>query len=163
MIVSVDIADFGGPRGTLAALRGRPVADEVPGLRYLQTTLTAPFGGSRLPAARVRRAAMIAAWDDDDALEAFTRDHRLGRRFAGGWQARFEPIRVFGAWPEMPGLPERALPVADEEPVAALTLGWLRLNRAVPFLRASAPAEAAVATAPGLLAATALARPPHFV
>lgn len=163
MIVSVHIADLGGPRGTLAALRRRPDPAQVQGLRYLQTTLTAPFGGSRLPAPRARRAGMIAAWDDDRSLDEFLQGHPLAERFAEGWHVRLEPLRVSGAWPEMPGLPERALAVADDEPVAVLTLGWLRLNRVVPFVRASAPAESAVATEPDVLAATALARPPHLV
>ena len=76
---------------------------------------------------------------------------------------RLEPLRVSGAWPEMPGLPERELPVDDDEPVAVLTLGRLRLHRILPFLRAGAPAESEASPSPPLLAATGLARPPHLV
>ena len=41
-----------------------------------------------------------------------------------------------------------------------LTLGRLRLTRALPFFRTSAKAEGAVLDAPGLIWATGLARPP---
>jgi hypothetical protein len=162
MIVSVHIADL-GRLGTLAVLRRPPDPEATPGLRYAETTITATIGSSPLPVPRTRRAAMIAAWDDDRALDEFCRDHPLAERFADGWQVRLEPLRVSGAWPEMPGLPERELPVADEEPVAVLTLGRLRLTRVVPFLRTGAPAESEVAAEPELLAATGLARPPHLV
>jgi hypothetical protein len=106
---------------------------------------------------------MIAAWDEDRALEEFLATDPVGERFAAGWHARFEPLRVSGAWPEMPGLPEHELAVRDDEPVGALTLGRLRLTRVVPFLRAGARAEAALLEAPDLLAAAGLARPPHLV
>jgi hypothetical protein len=162
MIVSIHIADL-GPLGTLGALRGRPDPTETPGLRYAETTITATIGSSPLPVPRTRRAAMIAAWDDDRALDEFSRNHALAERFAGGWQVRLEPLRVSGSWPQMPGLPEREVAVGEEEPVAVLTLGRLRLTRLIPFLRAGSPAESEVAAEAGLLAATGLARPPHLV
>ena len=163
MIVSVHIADLGGPRRTLGALRHRPDPASTPGLSYAETTITAPLGATPVPVPRGSRAALIAAWEDDGALDAFNRDHPVAARFADGWHVRLEPLRVSGAWPEMPGLPERELTVEDDEPVAVLTLGRLRLSRLVPFLRAGAPAESDVVAEPELLAATGLARPPHLV
>jgi hypothetical protein len=162
MIVSIHIADLGA-LGTLGALRGRPDPADTPGLRYAETTITARLGGSALPSPQARRAGMIAAWDDDRSLDEFLGCSPHAARFADGWQVRLEPLRVSGAWPEMPGLPEHELPVDDDEPVAVLTLGRLRLTRVVPFLRAGAPAESEVAEEPELLAATGLARPPHLV
>ncbi|HET9185388.1 MAG TPA: hypothetical protein VFN82_04520, partial [Solirubrobacterales bacterium] len=87
----------------------------------------------------------------------------LAERLAGGWRVRLEPLHVFGSWAAMPGLPQRPLPAADEEPVVTLTLGRLRLRRTAPFLRSAAPAEAEAVSHPGLLASTGLARPPHLV
>ncbi|BDM73149.1 hypothetical protein HEK616_66360 [Streptomyces nigrescens] len=48
-------------------------------------------------------------------------------------------------------------------PVAVLTLGQLRLRRALPFLRANSRAAGRAAADPALLASLALARPPRFV
>lgn len=50
--------------------------------------------------------------------------------------------------------------VDHEGPVAALTLGRLRLTQSIRFLRASAKAEARALAAPGLIWASGLARPP---
>ena len=162
MIVSVHIVDAGLP-GMLTALRRRPRPGSVPGLRYAETTVTARQGGSGLPL-YPGRFGLIAAWDDDDALDDFSRGaDPLARLLVGGWHARLEPLRVSGAWPAMPGLPERQLPAGDDEPVAVLTLGRPRLTRLRPFLRSAGPAEEEVVAAPGLLASIGLARPPRLV
>jgi hypothetical protein len=158
MIVSIDISDL-GPREGLRMLARRPRPERVPGLRYAETVVTAPLGGGLLPKPNIGTFALIAAWDDDAARDRFA-DHPLGRALSTGWQARMTPLRVSGAWPQMPGLPERQLPVDDDEPVAVLTLGRLKPWRLSPFLRASSAAEADVLDAPDLLAATGFGRPP---
>lgn len=163
MIVSVHIASVGA-RAALGALRRPPDPPSVPGLRYAETTITAPLGeGSPLTTSRLDPLGLIAAWDEDSALDEFMHDHPLASLLAEGWMTRLEPLRVSGAWPDMPGLPEKQLPVADDEPVAALTLGRLRLHRTRPFLHSAAPAEREVASAPGKLAAIGFGRPPRLV
>jgi hypothetical protein len=106
---------------------------------------------------------MISAWESDEALGHFSHLHPIARHFAGGWEVRLQPLRVFGAWAGMAGLPARALPVDDDEPVAVLTLGRLRLRRIAAFRRSAAPAEAGAIASPALLAGTGLARPPRLV
>ncbi|MDQ2630319.1 MAG: spheroidene monooxygenase [Actinomycetota bacterium] len=160
MIVSVDIAEV-GPRQGLRILAKPPRVDRIAGLRYAETVFTAPLGTSR-PEPSFGTVALIAAWDDDAALDRFA-SHPLAQELAGGWQARMEPLRVFGSWPGLSGLPERPLPVDDEEPVAVITLGRLKPSRLRPFLRTSAPAERDVLTQPGLLASTGFARLPNLV
>lgn len=159
MILSVHIADV-GPRGGIAVLRGTPKPGEVAGLRYAETAIAAPLSGSLLPAPQLGRLGLIAAWDDDRALDRFLTSHVLARRFTGGWHVRLEPLRASGSWSALPDLLERELPVDDDAPVAVLTLGRLKLDRAAPFLRTSARAESQAVADPALLASTALARPP---
>ncbi len=162
MIVSVHIVDVGLPR-MLTALRRRPHPGSVPGLRYAETTVTARQGGGGIPL-YPGRFGLIAAWDGDDALDDFSRSaDPLARLLTAGWHTRLEPLRVSGAWPAIPGLPKRKLPVDDDEPVAVLTLGRPRLTRLRPFLRSAGPAEAEVVEAPGLLASIGLARPTRLV
>ncbi len=163
MIVSVHIVDA-GVTSMPSALRGRPRPSAIPGLHYAETTVTAAQGGGRRLPLYPGRFGLIAAWEDDEALDDYLRsDHPLARRLVGGWQVRLEPLRVSGAWPAIPGLPERQLAVDDDEPVAVLTLGRPRLTRLRPFLRSAGPAEAEVVGAPGLLASIGLARPPRLV
>jgi hypothetical protein len=162
MIVSVHLADVGA-RTAAAVLLRQPKPAAVPGLTYAETVTTAPLGAPLLPPTQLGRVGMIAAWENDEALDRFSQNHPLAARLAGGWQVRLEPLRVFGAWAGMPGLPAKALPVDDEEPVGVLTLGRLRLLRTMPFRRAAGPAEADAIADGALLAGTGLARPPHLV
>jgi hypothetical protein len=161
LIFSVDIASIGVKEG-LRLLAIPPRAQEVEGLRYAETVFTAPLGGGLLPAPNFGTVALLAAWDDEAALERFAL-HPVAQQLAGGWQVRMEPLRVFGAWPGLDGLPERPLPVDDEEPVVVLTLGRLMPWRIRPFLRAAAPAEADALDEPGLLASTGFGRLPNLV
>ena len=158
MIVSVDIAEVGARKG-LELLAKRPQVEKVEGLRYAEAVFTAPLGGGLVPKPSLADIALIAAWDDEAALDRFS-SHPVAQALAGGWQARMEPLRVSGSWPQIPGLPTRQLPVDDEEPVAVLTLARLKPWRLRPFLRAAAPAEADVVAEPGLLASTGFGRPP---
>ncbi len=162
MIVSVHIADL-GPREAAEVLLRPPRPGRVPGLIYAETTTTAALGEPLLPPRHFGQVGMIAAWESDEGIERFSRLHPIARHLAGGWQVRLEPLRVFGAWAGMPGLPARALPVDDSEPVGVLTLGRLRLRRIGAFRRAAAPAEADAIASPALLAGTGLARPPRLV
>ncbi|MFG2139071.1 spheroidene monooxygenase [Streptomyces sp. NPDC048650] len=171
MIVSVHFADI-GVRSTRAVLGACPQPGAVPGLRYAETALTGAIAAG-LPGLRPGRAALLAAWEDDAALDRFLAEDRAARRLAHGWQVRLRPIRVLGEWGPMPvelatGAPSATGPDANgpdepDGPVAVLTLGRLRLRRAVPFLRANSRASGRAAADPALLASVALARPPRFV
>jgi hypothetical protein len=162
VIVSVHIADL-GPREAAAVLLRPPKPGRVAGLTYAETTTTAALGDPLLPPKDFGRVGMIAAWESDAAFERFSQSHPVARHLAGGWQVRLQPLRVFGAWAGMPGLPSRALPGGEDEPVGVLTLGRLRLRRIAAFRRAAAPAEADAIASPALLAGTGLARPPRLV
>jgi hypothetical protein len=162
MIVSIHIAEL-GLRDAAAVLLRPPKVGAVPGLTYAETLTTAPLGEPLLPPKEVGRVGMLAAWESDAALDRFDRSHPQGKRLDGGWQVRLRPLRVFGSWRGLPGLPASPLAVGDDEPVGVLTLGRLRLRRTNVFRRAAAPAEQAAIENPALLAGTGLARPPRLV
>jgi hypothetical protein len=148
-------------RQALRLLARPPHPREVEGLGFAETVFTAPLG-TRLPAPAFGTVALLAAWADDAALEGFA-SHPVARQLAGGWQVRMVPLRISGSWPGLGGLPERPLPVDDDEPVAVLTLGRLMPWRIRPFLRAAAPAEAEVLAEPEVLASTGFGRLPNLV
>jgi len=157
MIVTVHLADVGPLKAQLLLFqRLDPAA--VPGMTYAEPTMTGPLG-KRPPRPQLGRLGLIAAWDDDAAIDRFLADHPFGRQVAGGWHARLEPRRCFGSWAGMPGLPKKELPMDDDQPAAALTLGRLRVLRTRPFLKASAPAERDVVGNPAVAAVTGLTRP----
>jgi hypothetical protein len=163
MVLSVHLADVGVRAASGIIRRGGPRPSEVPGLRYAEMTGAASLGGHLLPRPQAGRVGLIAAWDDEPALDAFEAGHPLADRLANGWRVRLQPLHVYGAWSGLPGLPGEEIAIGEEEPVAVLTLGQLRLRRIRPFLHASAEAEAEAVAEPGVLAATGLARPPRMV
>jgi hypothetical protein len=162
VIASMHIAEV-SPRMAVPLLARPPRPDRVPGLTYAESLTTAPLGEPLLPPRGLRQVGLLAAWEDEAALDAFLAEDPAAARLAGGWHVRLEPLRVSGSWAGMPGLPAQALPVDDEEPVAVLTLGRLRLLRTGPFRRSAAPAEASAIASPALVAGTGLARPPRLV
>lgn len=131
-------------------------------MRYAETMALAPLSSRLLPSPSRGSVGLIAAWDDDAALDAFLAEHPTAAALASGYRTRLHPTRVVGAWPQLPDLPRHEQP-QREGPVAVLTLGHLRLQRTAAFLRASARAEADALASPALLLATALARPPRLV
>jgi hypothetical protein len=156
VIVSVHLADVGWLHVQKLLFQGVDSA-RVPGMTSAEPAFTAPLG-NRLPRPKPRRIGLICAWDDDAALDRFLAGHPLAERLASGWHARLEPRRCFGSWSAIPGLPKKELPMEDDEPVAALTLGRLRVLRTRPFLKAGAPAERDAVRNPAVVASTGLAR-----
>jgi heme-degrading monooxygenase HmoA len=163
MLLSAHICDL-DLRTASRVLRHSPKPAEVPGLQYAETVVTAPLSGNLLPAPRLRPVAMIAAWESDEAFEAFSAGrHPIAGPLSAGWQTRLQPLHVYGNWPGLSGLPEGTIEIGGEEAVAALTLGRPRLGRLPAFLKASARAEAEAVANPDAIALIGLARPPRLV
>jgi hypothetical protein len=159
MIASVHLADV-GPATALSRLRRAPDATRIPGLRSARIALATPLRTSSLPKVSLRRVGLVAFWDDEAALGAFESTHPTAAALAGGLAMRLAPLRAFGSWPGLDVDVPKTRRVDYDGPAVVLTLARMRLSQAVRFLRTSAKAEAATAGAPGLLWATALARPP---
>ena len=159
MIATVDIADL-GVGGTVRSLLRRPKPAEVPGLRWAEVVVLAELATRRPPG--LRRAALLAFWDDEGAATEFAGHHPIGRRFADGFHATLRPLRAFGGWPGLPpDLPD-ARSVPHDGQVMVLTLGQLHPTQIVRFLRTSRPAERSAKESSGMVWGTAAARPPFF-
>jgi hypothetical protein len=162
VIASLHLADV-GKRAALGLSPRKLGLAAVPGLRYADVTTAAPLGPHLLPRPNLGRVGLIAAWDDDRALDDFLAHHPLARRLAHGWRVRLQPTHIFGAWQPLSGLLPDEDPMDEDEPAAVLTIGRLRLTQTARFLRASAAAERLAVGDPALLASTGLARPPALV
>ncbi|MGH9213861.1 MAG: spheroidene monooxygenase [Acidimicrobiales bacterium] len=157
MIATVQMADL-GPASTLRAIMRRPKPSDTPGLKAAEVAVFAPLAVSGPPP--IRRAGLIAFWDDDDGFDRFVDNDPIGQRFSGGFQARLRPLRAHGSWPGLPGDVPTSRAVQHDGPVVVLTLGRLRISQAVRFLRTSRPAERAAAAHDGMIWGSAAARPP---
>jgi hypothetical protein len=162
MIASVHIADVGA-RSALAIVRKAPAPESIAGLRDAGVGLAAPLRSAFLPSVQFGRAALVAFWDDDSALDRFLTHDPLAAKLESGWRLRLAPLRAYGSWPGLPESVPAGRNVEHEGPVAVVTMGRLMPSQAIRFLRASAKAESSVLKAPGLIGATGFARPPRFV
>lgn len=162
MIMSVHLADVGRLKAQRLLLRGLD-GRRVPGMSYAEVVFAARLG-HRIPRPRPGKIGLIAAWEDDAALERFLDTHPFAGELQGGWHVRLEPLHCFGSWAGIPELPAK-LPVDDAEPVVALTLGRLRLSRTRDFLRSARPTERAAVDNPNVAALTGFGRftPPRLV
>jgi hypothetical protein len=157
MIATVQLADL-GPATTLRAIMRRPKPSDTPGLKAAEVAVFAPLALSAPPP--IRRAGLIAFWDDVDAFDRFVDSDPIGQRFSGGFQARLRPLRAHGSWPGLPADVPTSRAVQYDGPVVVLTLGRLRISQTVRFLRTSRPAERAAAAHDGMIWGSAAARPP---
>jgi len=163
VIASFHLAEV-GRRGGLRLLRRKLAPGDAPGLRYGVLAVAAPLGASRLPRPDPGRVALIAAWEDEQALDGFLAEHRLAQALRDGWRARLQPAHIFGAFPPLDGLVGEDPPrMSEDEPAAALTIGHLRLSQTRRFLKAGLEAERLAVQDPAMLRGTGLARPPHLV
>ena len=72
-----------------------PKRGQVAGLRHAECMMAMTLGAAILSPARMqfRNLAVFAAWDSQEALDAFLADHKLGRTLSGGWHVRLELLR----------------------------------------------------------------------
>jgi hypothetical protein len=163
VILSFHIADLRAS-AALGVLRRRPRPGKVPGLRYAETAIPAALDAEPFPPPRPTGAALIASWEDDDACERFlSSGHPVAEALADGWRVRLQPLRVFGGWSALEGLPEKEIPADPDEPVAVMTIGRLRFRRARPFFRANSPAGRQAVNDEAMIRGTGMARPPGFL
>lgn len=160
MIMSAHIVNVAAPKA-LAGLRAKPVPGVIQGLRYAESWLLTPLRTGLLPSTQIQGVALIAAWDDDQSLDRFL-CHPMAKLYEPGWRARFEPVRMVGAWPGLTDLPRSEQPTGDE-PVAVLTLARMRMNRFGAFAKAAGPAEREAVRHPGFLEGANLIHPPNLI
>ncbi|TDD89632.1 hypothetical protein E1293_04565 [Actinomadura darangshiensis] len=160
MLLSAHIVQTGMGKA-LTAFRRPPDPGAVDGLRYARTYLTAELRKGMLPSLAITGVALIAAWDDDEYLDRFLY-HRRARPYEDGWRVRMLPARSIGELPGLPDLPRRERPTGDL-PVVAVTVGRVRANRFLRFVRAAGAAEREAAGHPGFVDGLTLLRPPLVI
>lgn len=152
------------PRRTSARVLVRPpTGARVPGLHHAEALAMMRLGSPTVSLERfqVRRLAVIAAWEDEAALEGFLAMHPLGVRLAAGWHVRLQYLRRYGEVAALAPLPQRAGDWDPEEPIVAVTLARLKLPHLRRFLTWGKPVERLVASHPAAVFSTAAMRPPH--
>lgn len=160
MILSAHIAEVGMAKA-FRAFQSPPDPAAIDGLRFARSYLTAELRRGIFPSLKITGVALIAAWDDDESLDRFL-SHRRAKPYANGWRVRLRPARSVGGLPGLPDLPRREQPTGDL-PVAAFTVGRVRANRFLRFIKTAGAAERDAVGHPGFLDGITLMRPPLVI
>ena len=88
----------------VAARRSAPDPGDVPGLLSSRNGVCAQFSHSFVPSPQLGREAILACWENEDAVDQFLADDPLGRVAVTGWHMRLELVRAVGMFPGMPGV-----------------------------------------------------------
>ncbi len=135
----------------------------VSGLTHIEHLSLMELGAPAISLKRLqlRRLAVFAQWDSEEALDNYLATDRLGQHLAQGWHVRLEFVRRWGAVTGLHRLPVNASTMDPEEPVVAVTLARLNMSQLPRFFRWGRPVERLVRDSPGTTLALAAVRPPR--
>lgn len=149
------------PATTLGAFLRPPTKNKVSGLCHAECMSAMTLGSPILSLERMqlRKLAMFAAWENEEALEAYLTDTRPGRKLAAGWHVRLRFLRQWGQFSEFDHLPEPVPDTDPDQPIVAVTLARLKLPEVFRFIRWGKPVEELVRDNPNTTLAMAAMRP----
>lgn len=149
----------------LRATSGLLRPPRAPGLRNIEVLAGMQLGAAVFSPRRmqIRRIAVFAQWEDEDALVRFLSQHPFGRKLNEGWHVRLEFMRRWGEVHELGQLQDAAVPLGLGEPVVAVTLARMRLPELPRFIRWGRPVERQIRDHPEATLAMAGIRLPRTV
>lgn len=149
------------PATTLGAFFRPPTKNKNSGLFHAECMSAMTLGAPILSTERMqlRKLAMFAFWENEETIDAFLTDTRLGCKFAAGWHVRLRFLRQWGQFSEFDNLPEPVEDTDPKHPIVAVTLARLRLPEIFRFIRWGKPVEELVRDNPNTTLAMAAMRP----
>lgn len=149
------------PATTLGAFCRPPTKSKNSGLCHAECMFAMTLGSPILSPERMqlRKLAMFASWENEEALDTFLTKSKLGCKLAAGWHVRLRFLRQWGQFSEFDNLPE-SVPDADpDQPIVAVTLARLKFSEVFRFVRWGKPVEQLVRDNPNTTLAMAAMRP----
>jgi hypothetical protein len=144
-------------RTALSLLLSPPKPSNVPGLVHAECLSSMTLGSPifSLERMKINQLAMIAKWNDNEAIDDFLNNSKTGNAFANGWYVRLAFTRRWGHVDEFGGLPENVGNDNLDDPVVSVTLARMKLLQVPRFIRWGKPVEELVRDHPGRTLATA--------
>jgi heme-degrading monooxygenase HmoA len=142
----------------------RPLLRRVSGLRFWKLLGSGHGRGFSLRP-NWSRYALLAVWENPDALEEFSANSTLMRAYRQHaeeiWTVRLLPLEAHGTWSGVNPF-SRFVSIPNEGPIAVLTRATIRLDRLRAFWSAVPAASHALEHATGLMASIGIGEVPFI-
>lgn len=113
------------------------------GLMYVQYSTSMVLGTPIFSLSRflIRDVAIFAQWENEDALNHFMKNEKLGQLLTKGWHIRLQLVRDWGEIKNLKIPNEKATLNHPESPVVAITIARMKPLEIPRFLRWGRPVE----------------------
>ena len=150
---------------TLQTLLDPPTGRQFSGLKHAECMTQMTLGAPILSPARMQMhaLAMFASWENEQALDHFLEQSKLGRQLTRGWHVRMVFLRRWGHFTGFNNVPEPVDEPDPSAPVVAVTLARMKFLQIPRFIAWGKPVEKLVRDHPGKTFASAAMQLPHMV
>ena len=137
----------------------------TPGLIHAERMTVMTLGSPIFSTKRmlIGQIAVFAQWENEEAIENFLKNDRMGKILSKGWHTRLTFLRQWGKFSDY-DFPSESQEKNDvDEPVVAVTIARMKLLQVPRFLRWGRPVEKLVRDHPGTTMSLASIRLPRTV
>lgn len=152
-------------KSALKAFWSPPKPENVHGLIHAECMTSMTLGSQIFSPSRmlIRQVAVFAQWENEEAIDIFLKNDKLGIALAKGWHTRLIYLRQWGSIDEFV-IPKDVKELDEPNaPVVAITLARMKLFEVPRFIHWGRPVEKLVRDHPGVTLAMAAIRLPRTV
>jgi hypothetical protein len=149
----------------LKALLHPPSVSDSPGLIHAECMTAMTLGSAIFSPSRMllRQLTVFAQWENEEALDLFLAQNKLGAVLKKGWHVRLLFLRQWGKLTEFEIPKEAVEPDDNNGPVVAVTIARMKLHEVPRFISWGRPVEKLVRDHPGTTLSIASIRLPRTV
>lgn len=150
---------------SLSAIWWPPKSNNVPGLIHAECMLAMTLGSPIFSLSRIlpRKLVVFAQWENEESLDDFLKNSKIGNTLSNGWHVRLEFLRQWGFISEFEIPKEEIGNPNPDGPVVAVTLARMKMLQVPRFIRWGRPVEKLVKDHPGTTISLAATRLPETV
>lgn len=135
------------------------------GLIHAETMTIMKLGSPLLSTSRFfsRKICLFAQWENEETLNQFITNNKIGKLLNTGWHVRLRFIRQWGHFSNFKIPTEESIEVPNEDPVIAVTLAKMKYFEIPRFLKWGRPVEKLVRDHSGTILSLASIKYPNLI